>query len=1699
MTSRKLMGAFAVISLFTALFCAVWTGFVMAGAYNPCRIPPVVGSATKPNVMIVMDYSGSMQFPAYTDYTHGSYYSSHVAYPSTTTPVTAEYDPRFQYYGTFDPDTYYVYDTAGDYFVKADPQPVSYYTGTAETEDGGGGTIWLTCDGHDFQVNDYVAVYDLGSHKNLNGDGHQVLEVSGSKFKISATWNGKPDPVGYKAIKRITGNVNVGISGNVLNMPITSRIDAAVKALIGGKATTVSGDTDNVYVQAQGARRWVTEATNVNAQFYMRPATLESSSTFPDDYQTGSYTDKDMFVTISGKYSGQLDPNDPNRYNKRVEPWTFTLTRTTQVSIRIQSTWSLSYGVRLAIYDNSSINNPWLTDVNGKACSSSVDNTQTTTLTVTLGAGTYYLRVATNDETIPNNEFTASYDLWSTVPLQKHTGLYTEQGLNPVAHQGQALTKIGAIPWARVRIKVPKEERQGLIQEAFPYVRFGFTIYKGVTNAYGKILVGCHNDDVDKLVKAIEGKSSGSSEDPDFTIAYPYSGTPTGEALREAQDYFTQTNTFTYSSTSNTSFIAPGTLKDPYYSADSSGTPMAAPCRKSFVLLISDGEWNGSVDPATVARTIHTSDLRDLPGDDGDQSVNMYSIYAFSTTEEGERAMKSVAMYGSFTDDTTCGTVDYPYPKDSVPNSLSMAWPIPECNPNGTYNDCCKEWNKVWDRDGDGTNESKGVPDKFYKASNGKELQEALEAVLADVVTRHASASAVATVSQELRSGDIIVRGVFEAADPDKVNTYLWKGHLEAFWPLTYNNEEIYSFELACNAGMLCVDMPGSDAPCPSLGKNCFDAGYILSNYSKNTGWKLITFDQDTKDQIEFDNAADGLAALGKVKLDCATDTEATNLLTWVLGGSVSGLRDRHGWLLGDIVFSTPVVLGPPGLGEVSKRDPNITEFYEHRNRLIEDDPANEHPRPKIVYVGANDGMLHAIMLGKYDSTNDKWIYDPAEDSEIGKELWAYVPSNLLSELNDLASSTYGAGGCDHRTMVDLAPRSWEVYIDPRRRDASGNPTGTNPCGADADEQGRCWRSVIVGGERGGGDVYFAIDVTDPRNPRVLWEYSVLKNRVVVEAVGTSTNPDDCINECRNQCANDCEAQRVACRAVCDANYTGQARKTCRTNCDNAKQTCINTCEGNCVTDCSQASIPYGYKAFVPFRAAYDSIKMLPMSWSQPYLGRIKLPVTQDDDENGTGLVKFYVGDPSPLDMTNGGDPVTLKQFDAPNHRRSVVFMGGGIHLYDKSFDTTPTVPDRFKLALFWPFFLMMDIETGHNLFEYVWPMIVNQNAAKFPYKYGLADDDSGVTIPYAMSDPVALDVWNQEEDVVGDDGYIDRIYVGDMTGNVYGIKFNLDPQVRESSTSTTLVPNSDFGIYVDLWPTKPILSGDLYTNKYRADRQPITISLATTFDESSSDHLRVIIGTGKYDDVYLGDDDKADTARMSLYNLKDPIALPSLSSGYEIYDSSHRTGFKVAFEAHCTDKTFRTGCTWAKAQRDDGAQTKVTVCSDPSDLSTCQQVAGSTSPDCCEGSTSDTCSSPCYECVYDFTLPSTSTYPGERVVGKPLIAGGLIFLTTFVPPHDPCGYTGEGYLYAFSADCVPIIDPNSVFSGSGTAVGAVVDGSGRASGGIRYSLGSGIPSKPVLDSRGENLIIQMSDGTLKRVKVDLPVNPISVKGWRVR
>lgn len=101
--------------------------------------------------------------------------------------------------------------------------------------------------------------------------------------------------------------------------------------------------------------------------------------------------------------------------------------------------------------------------------------------------------------------------------------------------------------------------------------------------------------------------------------------------------------------------------------------------------------------------------------------------------------------------------------------------------------------------------------------------------------------------------------------------------------------------------------------------------------------------------------------------------------------------------------------------------------------------------RQRMLYVGANDGMLHAF------------------NADTGAEVWAYVPTAVLPNLPQLADKQYGG---KHRYFVDATPIVQDVFI------------------------GGQWRTILVGGLGGGGRAYYALDITDPANPSALWEYT---------------------------------------------------------------------------------------------------------------------------------------------------------------------------------------------------------------------------------------------------------------------------------------------------------------------------------------------------------------------------------------------------------------------------------------------------------------------------------------------------------------------------------------------------------------------------------------------------------------------------------
>jgi type IV pilus assembly protein PilY1 len=133
--------------------------------------------------------------------------------------------------------------------------------------------------------------------------------------------------------------------------------------------------------------------------------------------------------------------------------------------------------------------------------------------------------------------------------------------------------------------------------------------------------------------------------------------------------------------------------------------------------------------------------------------------------------------------------------------------------------------------------------------------------------------------------------------------------------------------------------------------------------------------------------------------------------------------------VLGDIASSKPAYLREP------RKSYTEQSFFTYQEE--------NQDRQATVFVGANDGMLHAF------------------DADNGEELWAYAPRITMKKLYAQASTTYATS---HQFTVDGSPEVADVKIDGR------------------------WRAVLVAGLNAGGRGYYALDVTDPANPEALWE-----------------------------------------------------------------------------------------------------------------------------------------------------------------------------------------------------------------------------------------------------------------------------------------------------------------------------------------------------------------------------------------------------------------------------------------------------------------------------------------------------------------------------------------------------------------------------------------------------------------------------------
>jgi len=494
-------------------------------------------------------------------------------------------------------------------------------------------------------------------------------------------------------------------------------------------------------------------------------------------------------------------------------------------------------------------------------------------------------------------------------------------------------------------------------------------------------------------------------------------GTPSRRALKAAGDYFMDS-----------------TANGPILPAADGGE-----CQQNFSILMTDGYWNGN--NPTVGNTDIDGGGNDTAFDGNASQSNDGGNYADSDSN----TLADVAMRNYETDlrsdlankvpkQATIDEAEHQHlvtytvgfgingtldPATTDPLSSGFSWPSPTPNTDTTVDDL---WHAAYN--GRGT---------YLSAQNPVELQEALSAAITDISQRTGTTAAVALNTARLSTEAVVYLAQF--------NSNRWQGNL-----LAYPIIDLDSGELA--------NTPKWDAASRLNSRNFASRPRVVFSYNDAPPvkdgvpfrWDNISISM--RDDLKT-NALGGadLDAVGRARLDYLRGDRSNE-------GAGYFFRERLS-LLGDIVNSGPVFVGAPTINW-----PDVAPFPQGPDAYSEFKNGPAKDRRKVVYVGANDGMLHAF------------------DDATGNELFAYVPGIFNSTgigegLHYLTEPNYV-----HRFYVDQTPAVSDAFIS----------TGG----------GTMWRTVLVDGLRSGGRGLFALDVTDPSQFNsetnagriVMWEFT---------------------------------------------------------------------------------------------------------------------------------------------------------------------------------------------------------------------------------------------------------------------------------------------------------------------------------------------------------------------------------------------------------------------------------------------------------------------------------------------------------------------------------------------------------------------------------------------------------------------------------
>lgn len=415
-------------------------------------------------------------------------------------------------------------------------------------------------------------------------------------------------------------------------------------------------------------------------------------------------------------------------------------------------------------------------------------------------------------------------------------------------------------------------------------------------------------------------------------------------------------------------------------------------CQQNFTILMTDGYWNG--DNPHVGNADGDNDSDFDGGSYADDNKNTLADVAMHYYETDLSSYPNEVPTSPLDNNDQQHMVTYTVAfgvngtlDSNPPNTTDdFSWPTPVAERKTAIDDLR---HAAWNGRGE-----------FLSASSPTELVASLNNALKSIDKRVSSSSAVAANSTRLDTDTQIFQARFSSGS--------WSGDLWA-----YNLDESTGAvgSLAWSAADL-IPSENSREIYTSTGTQALGVEFDWSNLTPAQQSDLIS--SDVVDYIRGDQSNEGIQ-----------------------------YRSRTA-VLGDIVNSDPIYSEKENFDYYELEATSTYDTY----LTGTDEDWQKGNRTAALYVGANDGMLHAF-------------------SSEGVELFAYIPKSLISALPELTQASY-----EHRYYVDGTPSYGDAYID-------------------FDGSGSRWGTALVGVLGGGGKGIFALDISDPSNfdeDDVLWD-----------------------------------------------------------------------------------------------------------------------------------------------------------------------------------------------------------------------------------------------------------------------------------------------------------------------------------------------------------------------------------------------------------------------------------------------------------------------------------------------------------------------------------------------------------------------------------------------------------------------------------